>query len=308
MVITRNSWIAIWVGLEVNTLAFCSLYFIKKLYRKINLENNLKYFIIQSAASAILILFMRVSIDNPSKNILIMGGTISVLIKLAARPFHRWFIEIIKNTSTSNGCLLLTWQKLAPTFILIFLMKTLILIRLVVRAVSGVISQINQKKLNEILAISSVFNVRWTLLAVLIGVKILLQFLILYWFSVLIIIYVIWKTRFKEKSNDNSEIEINLTTTILLANLAGIPPTSGFLAKWMVITQSLTQKIVSLTSSILVIRSVNLYIYIRTFTPIIVKSFKKSQKEKASLSKSIGTLRLILPRILVILSLDHAWT
>jgi NADH:ubiquinone oxidoreductase subunit 2 (subunit N) len=130
----------------------------------------------------------------------------------------------------------------------------------------------------------------------------------LYWFSVLIIIYVIWKTRFKEKSNDNSEIEINLTTTILLANLAGIPPTSGFLAKWMVITQSLTQKIVSLTSSILVIRSVNLYIYIRTFTPIIVKSFKKSQKEKASLSKSIGTLRLILPRILVILSLDHAWT
>jgi NADH:ubiquinone oxidoreductase subunit 2 (subunit N) len=89
MVITRNSWVAIWVGLEVNTLAFCSLYFIKKLYRKNNLENNLKYFIIQSAASAILILFMRIRIDSPSKRILVVGGTISVLIKLAARPFHR---------------------------------------------------------------------------------------------------------------------------------------------------------------------------------------------------------------------------
>jgi NADH:ubiquinone oxidoreductase subunit 2 (subunit N) len=308
MVITRNSWVAIWVALEVNTMVFCSLYFIKKLYRKNNLENNLKYFIIQSAASAILILFMRIRIDSPSKNILVIGGTISVLIKLAARPFHRWFIEIIKNTSTSNGCLLLTWQKLAPAFIMIFLIKTLILIRLAVRAVSGVISQINQKKMNEIIAISSVFNVRWTLLAVLIGVKILLQFLLLYWFSVLIIIYIIWKTRFKEKSNDNSEIEINTTTTILLANLAGIPPTSGFLAKWLVITQSLSQKIVYLTTSILVIRSINLYIYIRTFTPIVVKSFKKTQKEKTSSSKSIRTLRLILPRILIIISLDHAWT
>jgi hypothetical protein len=36
------------------------------------------------------------------------------------------------------------------------------------------------KKMNEIIAISSVFNVSWTLLAVLIGVKILLQFLLLY--------------------------------------------------------------------------------------------------------------------------------
>jgi NADH:ubiquinone oxidoreductase subunit 2 (subunit N) len=305
---TRNSWVAIWVGLEVNTLAFCSLYFIKKLYRKNNLENNLKYFIIQSAASAVLILFIRIRTNNPSKNILVVGGTISVLIKLAARPFHRWFIEIIKNTSIPNGCLLLTWQKLAPTFIMIFLIKTVIIIRLVVRAISGVISQMNQKKINEIMAISSVFNVRWTLLAVLIGVKILLQFLLLYWFSVLIVIYIMWKARFKEKSNDNSEIEMNLTTTILLANLAGIPPTSGFLAKWLVITQSLSQKIVALTSSILIIRSVNLYIYIRTFTPMIVKSFKKNQKEKASLSKSIRTLRFILPRILIMISLDHAWT
>jgi NADH:ubiquinone oxidoreductase subunit 2 (subunit N) len=99
---------------------------------------------------------------------------------------------------------------------------------------------------------------------------------------------------------------MNTTTTILLANLAGIPPTSGFLAKWLVITQSLSQKIAVLTTSILVIRSINLYIYIRTFTPIVVKSFKKTQKEKDSSSKSMRTLRLILPRMLIIISLDHA--
>merc|ERR1712170_28987 len=107
----------------------------------IEIENSIKYFLIQRWASVIFLMrFFFFYMINNAFYILI---NLSLFIKLGIRPFHSWFVSILKTSSLNILFMLSRIQKIIPLvtifFILILLPRTL--------------------SINKVLAISSINNV-----------------------------------------------------------------------------------------------------------------------------------------------------
>jgi NADH-ubiquinone oxidoreductase chain 2 len=113
-------------------------------------------------------------------DLLFIAGTAAILIKLASAPFHRWFVEIVPKVRIKTRILLITWQKLAPVYILIFMIKPVVLARILIRGFLGRIIQIIKSKLIEIMALSSIFNLSWIILASTLRRKTLFVFIRIY--------------------------------------------------------------------------------------------------------------------------------
>jgi len=121
--ISRNSWIIVWITLEINTLAFCGILRIP--HKKSNkiIECRIKYFIVQSIASGIFII-ASIQIKTLYNTTIIQNMVIiSLILKIAASPFQEWFVNIRKNIKKYQLTILITWQKLAPIFLILFQKK-----------------------------------------------------------------------------------------------------------------------------------------------------------------------------------------
>lgn len=274
-----NSWVTIWVMLELNTLAYCCIIKSFSIEKKFTTEIRIKYFIIQSVSSSMLV-FSRMCY-NISYWIfapLAFIRIISLTIKIASSPFHQWFVSMVKKTIWKNRTLLITWQKLAPLFLVIYQIKRMLYPFIIMSVVVGRVSQINKRNLIEIIAFSSVFNLRWIMMAISINRKLLILFSILYWSSVLLIMIIISKSKINKVNRESLEIRKKWFYFIVAINLAGIPPLAGFLAKWMVLREVLKFNLIIIITLFLVIRRINLYIYLRFINLIVTKNFLKKQK------------------------------
>jgi len=292
-VLSRNSWILVWVALEINTLSFCILVTIDTNQRKNITEASIKYFIIQSTASAVIIIYLAAPWQIRGTKLLFIAGTAAILTKLASAPFHRWFLEIVPKVEIKTGIILITWQKLAPIYILMFMIKTAVFVSLLARSILGRVIQIIKNKLLEILALSSIFNLRWIILARIIGTQRLFVFTLTYWSILLLVIIILTKIKITNRSVNNAK-SINLwTTTLAIARLAGLPPTIGFYAKVQVVAQALKSSIKEVITVLLVIRATNFYIYLRIVSPRVVYSPTKLQKNKEK-TKNISTLMILM--------------
>lgn len=250
----------------------------------------MKYFVIQSVASAVLIIYMSFQKDLPVIELFFLAGTSAVLIKLAASPFHGWFVEIMKSIKWKRRIILMTWQKIAPIYLLTFILKPIIMAIILLRAVVGRFSQINAKTIIEVMALSSIFNLRWIIIATMVSSKSILSFIVLYWISLFIVVKILIDSKVTEKTKDLSS-KINQWSLIsVIAILAGIPPTAGFAAKWTVVSQSLKRELITIRTIMLVIRAINLYVYLRITLSIIMSRFSIKQKT----SKPRATLVIYL--------------
>ena len=103
----------IWIRLEVNILRFLPII---SSGLNIELENSVKYFLVQRWASIIFLInyFFSNYLFN-SFNLLLI---IRIFIKLGISPFHTWFISILKSCSLYILIFLSTVQKLIPLIIL----------------------------------------------------------------------------------------------------------------------------------------------------------------------------------------------
>jgi NADH-quinone oxidoreductase subunit N len=146
----------------------------------------------------------------------------------------------------------------------------------------GAVLQINKKNTMEILGLSSVANLGWILLTLLVNTFIFIIFTLIYWTSLILIIATILKNKIinleKNKTSQTSKIFI----IILIANLAGLPPTTGFLVKWITLNEVIkTTKILTLLVTLtLIVRILNFYIYLRLFTNLMIKAKEDSLKNK----------------------------
>jgi len=303
VVLSRNSWMLVWIALELNTLSFCRLLITKVPQQKKIAEASIKYFIIQSTASAIIIIYLSVPGTIKRTDLLFIAGTAAILIKLASAPFHRWFLEIVPKVRLKTRTLLITWQKLAPIYLLIFIIKTVVLVRILARGILGSIRQITKNKLMEVIALSSVFNLSWIILASMLRRQRLFIFIRIYWTVLLIVIIIFIKHKIPERSNNLTKNINPWVVTVLIAGLAGLPPTLGFYAKIQVILQALKSSIKEIATLLLVIRATNFYIYLRIVSPRAIFSPSQSQKNKEKPNKII-TLALmlnLLPILVIIL-------
>ena len=202
----------------------------------IELENSVKYFIIQRWAS--IIFLIRFFFCNYIIRKFYLLLIIRIFIKLGISPFHTWFISILKTCSLFILIILSTIQKIIPLIILnniyinynIFYFRIFITILFILFILSRVIN------LNKLLALSSLGNILWLISSNILSIKLMLLFIIIYIY-ILLGIYIFYNIYYY-----NMFIQINrinffdkIIIIILFISLGGIPPLLGFLRKLVIL-------------------------------------------------------------------------
>jgi len=154
----------------------------------------MKYLIIQSTASALLIRIYIISKERKEiSKVFFLIIAIRLLIKIAAAPFYQWLIKITKGISWSQNIILLTWQKLAPVYLLIFQSSRIFVIAVPLSALLGAVLILNKTHVKEIFGLSSLFNLRWIIISIIFRIKIYLIFFLIYSVVNATALIVFWK-------------------------------------------------------------------------------------------------------------------
>nr|ABO64728.1 NADH dehydrogenase subunit 2 [Alcippe morrisonia rufescentior]ABO64731.1 NADH dehydrogenase subunit 2 [Alcippe morrisonia rufescentior]ABO64732.1 NADH dehydrogenase subunit 2 [Alcippe morrisonia rufescentior] len=275
--ISSNHWITAWAGLEINTLAILPM--ISKSHHPRAIEAATKYFLTQAAASA-LVLFSSMTnawctgqwditqLTNPVSCLIL---TSAIAMKLGLVPFHFWFPEVLQGSPLTTGLLLSTIMKLPP--IALFYMtshslnQTLLTIMAISSTALGGWMGLNQTQIRKILAFSSISHLGWMTIIISYNPKLtLLNFYL----------YIMMTTAVFLTLNSTNTLKLStLMTTwaktpalsamllLTLLSLAGLPPLTGFLPKWLII-QELTKQDMALAATMISLLSLlGLFFYLR---------------------------------------------
>nr|ABB96906.1 NADH dehydrogenase subunit 2 [Phyllomyias uropygialis] len=304
--ISSNHWMMAWTGLEINTLAILPL--ISKSHHPRATEASTKYFLIQATASTLL-LFSSMSnawftgqwdITQLTNPVSCMILTAAISMKLGLVPFHFWFPEVLQGSSLMTSLLLATLMKFPPTILLYLtspsLNPFLLTMMAIASAALGGWMGLNQTQIRKILAFSSISHLGWMTIILIYNPKLTLITFYLYSLTTATIFLALSHTNTLKLSTLMtawSKIP-TLTATLMLTllSLAGLPPLTGFLPKWLII-QELTKQGLTATATIIALLSLlGLFFYLRlaycatiTIPPNSINHMKQWQ-----ISKSIGTL------------------
>lgn len=228
-----NSRLIIWIRLEINILRFLPII---SSGLNIELENSVKYFIIQRWASIIFLIrfFFCNYLFNRFYTLLI----IRIFIKLGISPFHTWFISILKTCSLFILIILSTVQKLIPLIILnnIYINFNLLYFRIIITIIFILFILSSVINLNKLLALSSLGNILWLISRNILSLKLILLFIFIYIY-ILLGIYIFYNIYYY-----NIFIQINrinffdkIIIIMVFMSLGGIPPMLGFLRKLLIL-------------------------------------------------------------------------
>lgn len=299
-----------WMGLEINLISFIPL---------ISQPNNIKssqssiiYFLAQRIGSIAIIFSVIVNpliliapdfMNEFIKTILIMA----LLLKLGAAPIHKWFPEIINNINWGEIFLLITWQKLAPLYIIriIVTRSPIIYFSIISSAVVGAIGGLNTTSIRKIIAYSSINHLRWIIVLLIIQ-STWRKYLILYR-----IILLLACSFFRCYNSFNISQIINKTSSFIekytysstLLRIGGLPPFLGFLPKWITMQAMINRNYIWIIIIMLLISIVTLFYYLRLIRPIlIIYSTSNKWHTKKYLSNKLIIMiyiNLLLPIILI---------
>nr|UGS80191.1 NADH dehydrogenase subunit 2 [Dagualachesilla anchicayaensis] len=266
--ISSSSWIGVWMGMEINMISFIPLMIMTK--NIFSNESALKYFLIQASSSTLFLMtsllnsFFMINMTNFYMNSSIMHMMmIPLMIKLAAAPFHQWFINIIQGLSWMTSYFLMTWQKIAPIFILNYIYtKNLMIILFIISSVLiGSIGGLSQIFLKKILAFSSVNHLGWMFSAIMISKNILYSYILFYMFTNAFVMYLFFINNINQFNQINST-SFWMPLSISLFSLGGLPPFIGFFPKLLLIKNLINVNL--MISLILVLTSlITLFFYLR---------------------------------------------
>nr|AAQ23438.1 NADH dehydrogenase subunit 2 [Neophema elegans]ACA80260.1 NADH dehydrogenase subunt 2 [Neophema elegans] len=303
---TSNHWVMAWTGLEINTLAIIPM--ISKPHHPRAIEAATKYFLVQAAAST-LVLFSSMlnawstgqwditQLSYPPSHLLL---TTAIAMKLGLAPFHFWFPEVLQGTTLTTALLLSTMMKLPPITILLLTSHSLNPILLTTMSISSIAlggwMGLNQTQTRKILAFSSISHLGWMTTVIIYNPK--LALLAFY-------TYVLMTTTIFLTMNTNNTLKLStlmsswtktpaLSTTLMLTllSLAGLPPLTGFLPKWLIIQELTKQEMTTTATIISMLSLLGLFFYLRlTYCSTITLPPNPTNKMKQwSPKKPINTL------------------
>nr|UFZ13437.1 NADH dehydrogenase subunit 2 [Ctenochauliodes nigrovenosus] len=271
--ISANSWLGVWMGLEINLLSFIPLMI--NLNNLLSNESALKYFLTQALASSILLFsvlmlsmkfsfFYSINIYSISQ---IMINS-SLLLKMGAAPFHFWFPSVMENLTWLNCLLLMTWQKLAPLMLLTYCLQyEFILWIVILSAIIGAIGGFNQLNLRSLMAYSSINHLSWMLASMLISENLWLIYYLFYIFLSLTMILFFDSFKIFHMNQMYSMLQFNpILKFIMLTNLlslGGLPPFFGFMPKLLVISLLTENKMFFLLFILVMMALITLFFYLR---------------------------------------------
>nr|ABW73943.1 NADH dehydrogenase subunit 2 [Anolis cooki]ABW73944.1 NADH dehydrogenase subunit 2 [Anolis cooki] len=282
-IITMTSfhWLMAWIGLELNTLAIIPI--ISTLHHPRSTEAATKYFLTQAAASAMILFSSMINAWNtgtwditqmtflPSNTLL----AVALALKLGLAPAHLWLPEVLQGSSLLTALIITTWQKLAPMS-LIFLsannLPPMILLALgIISSVTGGWAGLNQTQTRKIMAFSSIAHLGWMTSITSISPNIMIMSLMIY----LIMTTALFSSLIFSKSKTIQDTTttwtlsptLTITTMLVLLSLGGLPPLTGFLPKWLILEELITQNMSPLALMMAMSALLSLFYYLRlTYT------------------------------------------
>lgn len=273
--VSSTSWFGAWIGLELNLISFIPL-----IATKINpysSEAALKYFLIQALASTLIILSRCLIIHISTFTSIII--LIALLLKLGAAPFHFWFPQVIEGLSWLQTIILITIQKLAPIFLISYLITSfittqIIILSAIISAYIGALGGLNVIKLRKIIAFSSINHISWILTAITINDSIWIIYFSFYAIissSVVFFLHSLQSNSISDLLNPNHPtLFSSLTIPLRLLSLGGLPPFTGFIPKWIIIQVILINDIYIPLLFLLSSALITLYFYLRILIPYIL--------------------------------------
>nr|YP_009479966.1 NADH dehydrogenase subunit 2 [Paraona staudingeri]AVY51829.1 NADH dehydrogenase subunit 2 [Paraona staudingeri] len=281
--ISSNSWFGCWIGMEINLLSFIPL--ISNSNNLLSTEASLKYFLTQSIASInflFSILLKMTLLKNFEMNyfLSIMINS-SMLMKMGSSPFHFWFPNLVEGLSWFNNLILMTWQKITPMIILSYYFnKNFILMNIIFNVIIGALGGLNQTSLRKLMAFSSINNLGWMLLSIMISENLWLFYLLMYSFMITIMFFMFYFLNMFHINqlfinNMNSLIKINMLINFL--SLGGLPPFIGFFPKWIIINFLIINNMYMLTFIMIIMSLIVLFFYIRIIYSIFLFNYIKTK-------------------------------
>nr|YP_010574523.1 NADH dehydrogenase subunit 2 [Succinea arundinetorum]UZH97777.1 NADH dehydrogenase subunit 2 [Succinea arundinetorum] len=228
--LTSSDWFLSWFYMEMMLMFFYSLFF-KLNWDILSNFSSMKYFIIQSLASMLLLVTGLGVFFHSDLNLLLnFIFFLSLLIKLGVYPFHFWVIPILKNLNLLMTFLLLYLMKIIPlsfmNLILYEFYQDKLMLMMVVflsfmTMFMGSLMGNNFLSFNSMLGSSSINHSGWFLLSMIGG-------LFWYYFMMYGLIFSFLLV---------SMFSLNgLTTFFSLIGMSGLPPFAVFFAKLKVLS------------------------------------------------------------------------
>nr|AAN71701.1 NADH dehydrogenase subunit II [Crypturellus undulatus] len=307
---SSNHWVLAWAGLEINTLATIPL--ISKHHHPRAVEASIKYFLVQASASALILFSSMINawstgqwditqLTNPTASLIL---TTAVCMKLGLAPFHFWFPEVLQGTSLLTALLLSTAIKLPPLIILTLTSPSLNPLLLTTLAIAstavGGWMGLNQTQIRKILAFSSL---GWMVAIIIYDPKLTILTFSLYAIMTAPVFLSLNTTKSTKLPtlliSWTKSPAINASLMLTLLSLAGLPPLSGFLPKWVILQELTTQEMTPLAIIISMLSLLGLFFYLRlTYHATITLSPNTSNHMKTwNMNKPTNTFTAILTSI-----------
>nr|QNV11569.1 NADH dehydrogenase subunit 2 [Haemopis sanguisuga] len=276
MLMSSNSWLVIWICLELNMFSFIPII----MWNIYNYEEEgaIKYFIIQILASSLLLISIFYSLNLFSLYFMSMLSLmLSVCIKVGSFPFYFWYPSVMKSMSWFKCLILSTWQKLGPLSILIFYIKDyskiLIFISLMNIFIGGWMGFM-QSDLRALMAYSSISHLGWMMSMMgstynLFSLLYFLTYLILVIpiFSILMLFNIYKLTLMFSMSKVAMNYSFSLM--LLILSLSGLPPLSGFMPKLMVLSIMMNENMLMVVMMV-IFSSMSMYMYLNMFFTLYI--------------------------------------
>nr|ACC78073.1 NADH dehydrogenase subunit 2 [Elaenia parvirostris] len=315
--ISSNHWMMAWTGLEINTLAILPL--ISKSHHPRAIEASTKYFLTQATASTLLLFSSMTNawftgqwditqLTHPMSCMLL---TVAISMKLGLVPFHFWFPEVLQGSSLMTSLLLATVMKFPPTILLLLtspsLNPTLLVTMAIASAALGGWMGLNQTQVRKILAFSSISHLGWMTIILIYSPKLTLITFYLYSLTTAAVFFALNSTSTLKLSTLmtawSKTPSLTATLMLTLLSLAGLPPLTGFLPKWLIIQELTKQDLTTAATIIALLSLLGLFFYLRLAycATITVPPNTANHMKQWQTSKSINTLASILVTLSIML-------
>nr|AAT78267.1 NADH dehydrogenase subunit 2 [Anolis sagrei] len=318
--ITSHHWLLAWIGLEINTLSIIPI--ISMTHHPRSTEASTKYFLTQAAASALILFSSMINawetgtwditqLSSTPSHILL---TAALAMKLGLVPMHFWLPEVLQGSTLMTAFIITTWQKIAPMTLIYLtinsLSTTILLFMGLMSTIIAGWAGLNQTQTRKIMAYSSIAHLGWMIAISSILTHLMVMNLLIYLImtSALFQALILSKSKTIQDTTTTwalSPVIATMTMTLLLS-LGGLPPLAGFMPKWLILEELVTQNLITMATVMALSALLSLFFYLRlTYTTTLTLSpnttatkFKwrlKLNKPTSLMLISATTSTLLLP-------------
>nr|YP_010582961.1 NADH dehydrogenase subunit 2 [Vatana ogromna]UGN61407.1 NADH dehydrogenase subunit 2 [Vatana ogromna] len=289
MTISSNNWIMVWCGLEMSLISFIPLMINKLL---ISSESTMKYFIVQSISSSMLMLSMLIMIMKGDYNYDYMLTT-SLLVKMGVAPFHNWVLTVIEGLDLFVMIILLTMNKVAPITLLSYLMKSTMIIIFMTMLIGAMLG-LNQNSIKKLIGYSSIFNMGMILSVIKLNFMWMLYIAV---YSILLLmLFVIIKTmkvNFVNQMVFSEMLSNKMLLWITMLSMGGVPPLMGFSIKYLVMLYMIKMKFFTMIIFMVMVSLMTMFFYLRMMFMSIMNNSMMSKIKLFNLNELSTGLMMI---------------